>query len=454
MKKLRDAQVHVRELEQIVKRLRTKPSPGGPPETGDLLLARIDYYEKRIDLLEKNVQEKTKDYERLNRMWHQKYEILKAILDENNKEFSLNEKNFSQFDRLNEALNVKLKIIDENYHKNLSELEAENIELKKIVNKVESDANKKLSDLSKLNKSLEEELLMQKNDFKMLLNKYENTLMIKNQQQQNKKEYEPKIFKDNPILSDFSQENAKLILDENARLKQKYSELEIEFKKRVEQFDFTLEQIKEANTIQIETIKNKYKVETETLLQSLFGLQSKPFNMNDDNLLKQIRMKFIEMKQSIEEKEMLSKNLNEKCIHLEAIKEKCLEKTLSLEKLNKNLHERIDELNNELKTAKLYYSPEMQHYEALNNKLKSIEVKYKKREKELNDLMHTSNYNTTVDSFKEFDEYNLTNSVQVQKLVQYYKNILEKKDAEILKFRFELDSILELLNSLQIMTIK
>jgi hypothetical protein len=155
------------------------------------------------------------------------------------------------------------------------------------------------------------------------------------------------------------------------------------------------------------------------------------------------------MKQVIEEKEILNKNLNDKCASLEIIKEKCLEKTLGLENLNKNLNERIDELNDELKMAKVYYLPEMKQYEALNNKLKSIEIKYKKREKELNDLIFTNSYKS--ENFKEFEDFNVSNSPQVQNLVRYYKNILEKKDAEILKFRFELDSILELLNSLQMM---
>jgi hypothetical protein len=447
IKKLKDAQQHVRELEQIVKRLRSKQAPSEQAETGEPLLTRIDYYEKRIEILEKSLNEKNKDYERLNRMWTQKYEILKSILEENTKEFSLNEQNFSRFDRLNEVLNEKLNKVDEEFQKNISKLENDNSELKKLLNKVENDANKKVTDLTQANKNYEEELSKQKNDFKILLNKHENSLMI--QHKQNRKEYEPRIFKDNPALNDFSQENAKIILDENVRLKQKYNELENEFKKRVDQFDFTLTQIKEANVIQINTIKNKYKLEMEKVLQSLFGLQSNSFNMDDENLLKNIRLKFIEMKQVIEEKEILNKNLNDKCASLEIIKEKCLEKTLGLENLNKNLNERIDELNDELKMAKVYYLPEMKQYEALNNKLKSIEIKYKKREKELNDLIFTNSYKS--ENFKEFEDFNVSNSPQVQNLVRYYKNILEKKDAEILKFRFELDSILELLNSLQMM---
>ena len=418
IKKLKDAQQHVRELEQIVKRLRSKHSLGEPQETCDPLLARIDYYEKRIDILDKNIIEKNKDYERLNRMWVQKYDILKSILEENTKEFSLNEKNFSQFDHLNEALNEKLNKVDENFQKILSQLEAENIDLKKNLNKAESDATKKLNELIKTNKTIEEELSRQKNDFKILLNKHENSLMI--QHQQNRKEYEPKIFKDNPAMSDFSHENAKIILDENVRLKQKYFDLENEFKKRVEQFDFTLTQIKEANVIQINTIKNKHKFEMEKVLQSLFGLQqTNSFNMDDDNLLKNIRVKFIEMKQTLDENEILNKNLSDKCASVEIMKEKCLERASCLEKLNKSLHERIDELNEELKMAKLYYSPEMKQYEALNNKLKSIEIKYKKREKELNDF--TNNYQS--DNLKELEDFSISNSSQVQNLVKYYKNI-------------------------------
>ena len=440
IKKLKDAQSHIRELEQIVKRYRAKPTH----ETADPLLKRVDYYEKRIDLLENSLKEKIKDYERLERMWAQKYEILKSILDENTKEFSLNEKNFSQFHRLDEALNEKLKKVEENYQKSLLQLEIENGDLKKIVNKAESEANKKISELNAIKQTLEADLANQKNDFKLLLNKHENTVIM---QQQNKKEYEPKIFKDSPTMSDFSNENAKLILDENARLKRKYDELEIEFNKRVEQFDLTLMQIKEANSIQINTLKEQYKFEIEKFLQALFGIQNNSFNMNDENLLKNIRIKFVEMKQEIDEKNILVKSLNEKCKDLELVKNKCVEKSSKLENVNSSLNERIEELNNELKLARLYYSPEMKHYESLNNKLKAIEIKYKKREKELNDLMYNkSNYGIDEDYNKEFD---IENSIQVQNLIQYYKNILEKKDAEILKFRFELDSMLELLNSLQ-----
>lgn len=467
VKKLKEAQIQLKQLDQVIKRLRNSQNNNKQAsnaannatttitstDTNSEISMRIEYYEKRIEQLEKNYAEKIKDYDRLNRMWLQKYELLTQIFNEESKEFYKNEINLNKINNLNSIIEKKFQNIEDTYKSKFEQYEFNenefNIKIKQLNQDIDELKNEKLN--------LENELIKQKGDFKALMYKYESDLekqqQIIQQQQQHKKDYEPNAFKENSkLLNEFSVENMRVILSENAKLKQKYNELNNEFEKRIHEFDITLLQIKEANDIQIQTLKEQHRYEIEKFVQSLVGTGTSGLNtqspLSDANLIGGMRTKFIELKQLIDEKDVIIEEMNSKLAHLDKYKEKCH----NLETLNYELNENIVNLNNKLNMAKLYHSPEMKHYNELNEKLALMETNLKKREKEMNDLINNKNkQQQQIDLDFDYTSSDVDTTIKMNNLINNCKMLLEKKDNQILKFRFELDSMLELLSSLQVM---
>lgn len=77
---------------------------------------------------------------------------------------------------------------------------------------------------------------------------------------------------------------------------------------------------------------------------------------------------------------------------------------------------------------------EMRHFEALQEKIIQIENKHAARETELQDIIRNSRQAASIETEKE---------------VEKWRQLVETKNNEIQRFRIELDSILEVLRVLQ-----
>ena len=80
------------------------------------------------------------------------------------------------------------------------------------------------------------------------------------------------------------------------------------------------------------------------------------------------------------------------------------------------------------------YFQEMRHFEALQDKIVQIEAKYSMREQELHQIIRNSKHNASIETEKE---------------VEKWRQLVDSKNNEIQKFRVELDSILEVIRVLQ-----
>jgi protein QN1 len=82
VKELRRLKGQLKEMELVVKRMRSAPGSAATQQTSGFsngsepINLSLDYYEQRIEGLEGKLREKTEDLERLNRMWKQKFYML------------------------------------------------------------------------------------------------------------------------------------------------------------------------------------------------------------------------------------------------------------------------------------------------------------------------------------------------------------------------------------------
>ncbi|CAG2207087.1 QN1 [Mytilus edulis] len=101
---------------------------------------------------------------------------------------------------------------------------------------------------------------------------------------------------------------------------------------------------------------------------------------------------------------------------------------------NASLENQIDKLKEELREAKKFHTPEMKHFESIQQKIIQMEKKRETRELELQQIIKNAKH---------------TASVEMDQEVNKWKGIVDSKNSEIQRFRTELDSILDVLKLLQ-----
>ena len=80
------------------------------------------------------------------------------------------------------------------------------------------------------------------------------------------------------------------------------------------------------------------------------------------------------------------------------------------------------------------FSPEMNHFDALENKIASLEQRHFQRELDLQRII---------------EKTQLTANMEKQESEARWRQIVRQKNQEIEKFRYELDAILEVLSELK-----
>ena len=99
-----------------------------------------------------------------------------------------------------------------------------------------------------------------------------------------------------------------------------------------------------------------------------------------------------------------------------------------------SLRQDIVQLQHELTEARIHHTPEMHHYKALQSKIAAMEARHTSREHELRVLLEKAESRGAVDAAR---------------VEQKWRQVLRDKDAELMRFREELDAILEVLRELK-----
>ncbi|KAL8611463.1 hypothetical protein ACOMHN_014518 [Nucella lapillus] len=123
-----------------------------------------------------------------------------------------------------------------------------------------------------------------------------------------------------------------------------------------------------------------------------------------------------------------------------AVMEEEVEEMGGVKKREGELRQRAEDLQEKLREAKRTQAPEMRHYEALEDKISQLTERHSKREHELEALVRSSQ--------------RMAGSQDHAQEAARWRKMVDTKNMEICKFREELDSILGVLRELQRQGIK
>ncbi|XP_063402688.1 centrosomal protein of 162 kDa-like [Mytilus trossulus] len=231
----------------------------------------------------------------------------------------------------------------------------------------------------------------------------------------NKKQYEPETFADKTYISD--------VIKENEVLKSKVDELQlevdthrIELQKYQAHFEDKNRRTREKYDEQIGVLRSSHQRELQKFLA--------------DNALQHSASKMAELQSKTDAQQVMIKHLKDQLnkSHLDS------EQLSILRIQNASLENQIDRLKEELREAKKFHTPEMKHFESIQQKIIQMEKKRETRELELQQIIKNAKH---------------TASVEMDQEANKWKGIVDSKNCEIQRFRTEIDSILDVLKLLQ-----
>ncbi|KAI5106476.1 centrosomal protein of 162 kDa, partial [Silurus meridionalis] len=132
----------------------------------------------------------------------------------------------------------------------------------------------------------------------------------------------------------------------------------------------------------------------------------------------------------VKSQEVMMLHLREQVKELQRTK-----KALDLSKLREEtLQNQLTKLLEELKQAKAAHSPELRHFASLENKIRTMELRYNQHEQELQQMIAQTRFMVEQEQHAE---------------VTRWQRLAQGKSSELEAFRQELDAILDVLRELQ-----
>ncbi|XP_052238473.1 centrosomal protein of 162 kDa-like [Dreissena polymorpha] len=472
VKKIQDLQRQVKEMEAILKKRNPNSLPSlmmaaaaagettGPAGNSNNRSAYTEVLESRVAKLEKELEGKDAETDQLVRSVEQKYHSIKCQFEERIQEL---EHQLSMYQGETEhahphtnamALERELEGVRERYKQTVKQLQAEVDRLTAEVEKAKKMEEKTASQISKeseselrvLVKSLQLEVESKNHDMQVLQKSLERLRKEKQmsftrevgkpgrgrgkggkqtddeiefaslptQPTASEKTYDAKVFEDVHI-SDVIKENDDLKMKVDRQHLQ-LGQQRVEMRKVVAENEALLRQTREAFDEKLEQMKAAHEQEVSRLLAQ--------------NALEHSTSRLAELQTRVQTQEVMIKHLREQQARLEVE----AEAAAVLRVKQTRLEETLKSLHRELKEAKKSHTPEMRHFESLQEKIIQIETKHSQREKELQDIIRNSRQAAAIETEKE---------------VERWRQLVESKNNEIQQFRIELDSILEVLRVLQ-----
>ncbi|XP_060069666.1 centrosomal protein of 162 kDa-like [Ylistrum balloti] len=228
------------------------------------------------------------------------------------------------------------------------------------------------------------------------------------------KQYQPNSFADSQITD---------TIQENEYLRSKVEQIQLAYD----------EQRLELRKLQAESeaVARKSREDFEERINVLRSSHQKEFRkMLADQALNHSTSRMAELQSKVDAHEVLVRHLKEKLVKAELDSEQ-----VSILKIREaGLKTQVEKLQECLKEAKLCQTPEMKHFDSIHEKIVHMEQRHEQREKELQEVIRNAKQ---------------VASVELEQEVQKWRKIVEAKNKEILKFRTELDAILEVLRVLQ-----
>ncbi|XP_052811094.1 centrosomal protein of 162 kDa-like isoform X2 [Mya arenaria] len=467
-KKIQDLQRQVKEMEAILKRrnpnslqslMMTAAAAGDTNNQANQRTAYTEVLESRVSKLEKELEGKDTETNTLLRGVEQKYHSVKVQYEERIKELEIQLSIYQgQADHVHPhthsvALERELESVRERYKQQIRDLQtevdrliAEASKAKKSDAKAESQTKETEAELRALVKTLQLEVEGKDHDIQVLqksldrLRKDRQLAITGDNGKRGKlgarggnkgddaaeftslpsaselqgKTYDAKVFQDTHI-SEVIQENDNLKMKVE-RVQLEVSQCRVDIQRAVAEGEAALRRTQEAYEERLEQQRDSHQQEVKRLLAQ--------------NALEHSTSRMAELQSKVDTQEVMIKHLREQQARLEVEAE-----AASMLRIKQTrLEETLKSLHRDLKEAKKSHTPEMRHFESLQEKIVQIETKHAQREKELQDIILNSRQAASIETEREVDKW---------------RDIVETKNNEIQRFRVELDSILEVLRVLQ-----
>ncbi|KAI5606547.1 centrosomal protein of 162 kDa [Silurus asotus] len=231
---------------------------------------------------------------------------------------------------------------------------------------------------------------------------------------QDEKDYEPGIFSGSHI-SEVQQENERLRAKQE-QLEQQWLEERVSLQTAATQAHAELQRAQEQNLEQMALLKTKHQREIERLVAG-HALEHSSSNV-------------AQLTNQVKSQEVMMLHLREQVKELQRTK-----KTLAVSKLREEtLQNQLTKLLEELKQAKAAHSPELRHFASLENKIRTMELRYNQHEQELQQMIAQTRLVVEQEQHAE---------------VTRWQRLAQGKSSELEAFRQELDAILDVLRELQ-----
>ncbi|XP_046704057.1 centrosomal protein of 162 kDa isoform X2 [Silurus meridionalis] len=231
---------------------------------------------------------------------------------------------------------------------------------------------------------------------------------------QDEKDYEPGIFSGSHI-SEVQQENERLRARQE-QLEQQWLEERVSLQTAATHAHAELQRAQEQNLEQMALLKTKHQREIERLVAG-HALEHSSSNV-------------AQLTNQVKSQEVMMLHLREQVKELQRTK-----KALDLSKLREEtLQNQLTKLLEELKQAKAAHSPELRHFASLENKIRTMELRYNQHEQELQQMIAQTRFMVEQEQHAE---------------VTRWQRLAQGKSSELEAFRQELDAILDVLRELQ-----
>ncbi|XP_028411147.1 centrosomal protein of 162 kDa-like isoform X2 [Dendronephthya gigantea] len=234
---------------------------------------------------------------------------------------------------------------------------------------------------------------------------------------------EKELVESRRVIQENSHEKLDVLGSENRQLREQLSQVTVEMDQQRVRYQASLAEVeriarqeREASHDELSSLKAQHRQEIE--------------NIKQDYAAQHSRSKLSEMTNKIASLEIVIERLKDKLAKSAETEAELASKKVHEEVLNQE----IRQLKIDLKKAKQFHTPEMQHYSQLEDKIKAMETRYARRENELQMIIQN---------------LRLSADVEKDEVLRKWRELLRKKTEETERFRVELEAILSVLEELR-----
>lgn len=445
VKEVRMLKSQLKEMDQALKRLNKRGSGSSTSNNKDAINLSLNYYENRIEKLEKELKDKTLEVERFNQMWKQKFYMLNEL------------KNFDEFENMEQTAQELIK-------RNATEFDVKRNYMYRI--KVLEDLIIKLKKEVAVKTAQLEDSKTGRNRSRSAERAAKPAQPVKVTFEQTSRSYDEKKFQEKSEPAAFDSEFTKTVLQEVDELRNKLDKAHKEIKINEHEYELRLERLKRSYESNLNEMKEKHSYEVDKLLKVLMNGSPATQIPFDNGKLEFIKTG-IPMSSPLDDPAYIrllmkaSENYRDKTVEnlklenlalIEKISELKLhrEKSRALEESNQILRNKLAQLENELDELR-HNGSSFKDQAALRNKINTIESRCNQRERDIDSLLDTNAIRPIRDNSccrcnqPSSDQYD----VKIKQMTAFYESQIRLKNKEIEKFRYELDTMLALLNSLK-----